>query len=324
MPGKFNEPAPQEDLSSVLAGLVPSAPAVDAAASTPPQALEGGASHYDMPQSQRPSIANYATALRQTSEGAPKPPYSEALGHSIDNAISPESLLQSHFRDLHKKTPEERADIGSKFGGGLGLATNGMTGALLGAGFGAMAARAMGKIQTGEHENELRRGRVFETFNTLNLASPEGLLKWEDGGDFFLTNNPSARLANTDSTVSGKKDRALYEIDSSHPMARRTMAVARPLAYVMTHGFMNWRNPKNKNDAAALDQTTGIIVNALQHKAKDIGTVYNRAAEMVKKFGMNEVNMRMFFDELKNSVDDREAGTIRQGLDALFPSQPGK
>jgi hypothetical protein len=203
-------------------------------------------------------------------------------------------------------------------GGAVGLAMNGMFGGLLGAGMGAMAARASGEIQSGQRQDSIRRGKTYEAMKAIGLASQEGMIEFDDGASFQLTDDPSIKLRNTSSMVSKKKDRTTYEIDSSNPLSKRTATVAKPLAYFMNNGVLRWANAKNPRDKKSFESTLGTLVNALQTDASDINLVYDRARQLTKKSGVSKQVMVDYFRSIKNTLDENELETIEKGIDILY------
>lgn len=237
----------------------------------------------------------------------------------IKIALDKASPIKSRLAGLKDMDPAQRAEVGAKFGGGIGLAVSGLPGTVLGAAIGAMGARGLGLAQSGEFELHNRRNKVLNTLKTLGAIDEKGTLSYEDGSKVMLQNDPSVRLRNISSVLSqNKKDRAFYEVDSSHPMTNRTYAVARPLARYLAQNVLNYNDTNNKHDVDSLDQTTGMLINSLQDNAKSIDQVYSRAKELAKKLKISEAQMRGFFDRVKTDISDKEAGNIKKGLDTLY------
>lgn len=261
-----------------------------------------------------PTLANAEKKQKETKQNSDN--FSEH--HNLDAAFKSASPVKAKLSKLKDQTPEKRAEIGAKFGAGMGLATSGPHGAVLGAAIGAHAARSLGALQSGEHEINNRREKVLENFKTLGIVDKKGKINFEDGVSINLTNDPSLKLKNVNPVaLRGEKDRPLHKIDKSHPMANRTATVARPIARYIAgqSGFSNDENPK---DMQTIDQTTAIVMNILQEKVDSIDKVYGRARELVKKLKCNEVHMRSFFNALKSKISEQEAGEIKKGLDILY------
>lgn len=273
------------------------------------------------PIAKAPTLSAYREMLQKKPDGTPKNAFSEAFSSYLDKSMDKEELLMSRLANLKNRSPEDRANIGSKFGGMYGVALGGETGALIGAGIGSMIGRSLGAIQSGEHEANTRRQKMLETFKLTKLTNDDGVIKFEDGSSSRISLEPDAKLRNLNSALSGKKDRPMYEIDPSHPMSKRTTAVARPIAYIFAQGMMNWRDPKNEHDAKALEHTTGMLVNTLQDGATDINQVYARAREIAeKKLKMKPEQVRKYFDSIKYKIDEDEFESITFGLDKIYGS----
>lgn len=239
----------------------------------------------------------------------------DELPKNVFNSFSP---VKDKLKKLKDETPEKRAETGAKFGAGMGLATSGPHGAVIGAAIGAHAARSLGALQSGEHETNNRRGKVIENFKTLGIADKKGKISFEDGVSIDIDNDPTIKLKNVNPiALRGEKDRPFYKIDKSHPMTNRTATVARPIARYIA-GQLGYSNDEDPKDMQTIDQTTAIVMNILQEKVKSIDQVHTRAKELVKKLNCNETHMRSFFNVLKNKISEKEAGEIKKGLDILY------
>lgn len=239
----------------------------------------------------------------------------DTLPANVFKKISPVKQKLSNLKD---ETPAKRAEIGMKFGGGVGLGVAGPHGAIIGGAIGAHAARSLGALQSGEHEGNLRRGKIVEVFQEFKIADKNGKVKFADGGEVTVKNDPAIRLRNVSPIMSGEKDRSFHKVDKSHPMANRTATVARPIARYIAQAVLGYSNDEDPQDAQAIDTTTGIVINMLQEKAKSIDHVYVRAREVVKKLKCNEEHMRGFFNAQKTKISEKEAGDIKKGLDILY------
>lgn len=263
-----------------------------------------------------PTLANAQAQVKERLNN--RPVFAEELDPNLTNIVAGTSPAQSKIRSLSTQTPQKRAEIGAKFGGGLGLAVSGPVGAVIGAGVGAVAARGLGLVQSGEMEDSKRRERLFGAFTNLGLLKKDGTTQFDDGSFVRMLPNSDQRLQNFSSKASGKIDRAPYEIDVSNPFSRRSTTVARPLAYFIADGLLKYGDTKNPRDRAAVDSATGMLVNMLQEGVKDEETLYARAKSVAEKIGVTENGMRSFFNSIKNKLDDEEALEIRRGLDTLY------
>jgi len=266
-----------------------------------------------------PTLQNYQKH-QEESKTTGQSIYSELVADKFDTSVDPMTHLKSQFSSLKDKTPEERARIGGRFGAHMGAMGNGVVGGILGAGIGAVVGRGLGLVQTGEHEDGIRLEKTFDALRTLKIANDKNQIKFDDGGEFQLTTDPSFRLRNTDSVMSGQIDRALTEIDASNPLTKRTTNVAKPFAYYMAQGMHQWADPKNPRDVKALENTNALLVNALQNGASNINQVYDRARSAVKQYGLSEDSMRSFFSSIKEKIPNADALQIREGLDTIFKS----
>lgn len=274
----------------------------------------------DAPQMRRPTIPSFVQSMQTGDDNiTPQRAYPELMNPAlIDAAVDPKTQLAAEFKSLKDKVPAERAMIGGRFGAKVGARTQGLHGAVIGAGIGAVVARSLGILQTGEHEDAKRKESVFGTWKTVGIADDQNKINFDDGGSFDLNLDPSFKLSNIDSLITGEKERPNTAVDVSHPMSKRTMSAVLPLAYYTTQGLLGWSDTKNPRDTKALENTTGLLVNALQSGATSINQVYDRARQMAAKYG-NEDTLRTFFNTIKESVPDSDALAIRQGLDVLFP-----
>lgn len=240
--------------------------------------------------------------------------------NQVRDALNSADPVRTKMKQLGTMSAKDRAAMGAKLGAGIGMTTMGPSGGIIGAAVGAIAGRSGGILQSGEHEDAKRRQRMVQTLNTTGIVDDMGFFKFEDGSVFKVNADPSIKLKNT-SSVAGPAYRTQYEIDSSSPFARRATSVARPLAYYMAHGLMKYRDPENPRDQKVLDNTTALLVNAIQSDAKNIQQVYARAKELAAKFGVTKKHMAAFFDQIKSGVPDEDAGSIKQGLDILYTGE---
>lgn len=267
-----------------------------------------------------PSFAPYLQSAQTGQDDlTKKPQYSEDLPqNTLSKAFSLSSNLGSQFNSLKDKTPEERAKFGSRFGAGIGIASNGIAGGLIGAGVGAVAARAVGLKQSGEYEDNRRLGKLTDTFQTLGIASKEGTIAFSDGGAFKVDLDPTTRLQNMSSLANGKKDRGITEIDTSHPMANRTLAVVKPLAHMLGGTVLGWGDSKNPRDVKGVDNATGILANALLQDAENINQVYTRAKEVATKLGIKKEDASKYFKLRKNDFSEKELNVMQKGLELIY------
>ena len=283
--------------------------------STPPESLE-----VDPPLQQPLSLSRYFQRQTETIKGVPTTPvYAEEVGDSLlSQATSEQALAKSQLSNLGTKTPQDRSRIGANWGARTGLNTTGTVGAIVGAGVGAMAARALGVIQTGEHEDNVRKDRMFNTLQTMGVIGKEGTIDFEDlGRSPLLSNDPSLRLANVNSFGEGK-DRSLYETDSSNPFVNRASTVARPLGLYLSQGVLGYRDRKNPRDEQAAKNAVSLLVNSITSGTDSVDVVYGRARKLVGKYGLDEHKMRSYFSANKDMFNPEEAESIRSGLDMLF------
>lgn len=241
----------------------------------------------------------------------------ENMDSLLNNSLNQGAMVKSKLRNLGNDTPQKRAQTGGRLGTSIGLAVDGPMGALLGAGVGAVAARGMGLVQSGESEDIQRKAKVIDSLKLMKVAGEDNRINFEDGGSFFVTNDPSAKLVNT-SSILGPVDRTMFELDTSNPFTKRALAVARPLGRFLAEGVLGYRNDNNPRDIKAADNITSLFVNALQHNADSADTVYKRAKQLAQKLGATEKATRTFFDANKHRIKPTEAVEIRKGLDLLY------
>jgi len=296
------KPAPIAEIQSLVSGMSDEEP------------LYGD----DAPE--RPvSLSEYFKTQQAAVAGTgPRPMFAEEVNPSLIAATSDDTLAKSQFSDLAGKPPAERAKIGARFGARAGLQSTGLVGSFVGAGVGALAGRALGIIQTGEHEDNTRKDKMLETLSTMGVTNKDNMIDFEDlGVSPLLTNNPSMRLANMSAYGDGA-DRSIYEIDKSNPFSTRAQTVARPIALFMSQGLLGYRDRKNPQDQKSAQNALGMFVNSIADGADSEALVYGRARKLVDKFGLNEDSMRTYFDANKGMFSAEEAASIRQGLDTLF------
>lgn len=246
--------------------------------------------------------------------------FSEHSNANLSNlTIEKTTPFGAQLAGLKDVDPAERAQVGAKFGGGIGLAVGGLHGGVVGAAVGAMGARGVGLAQSGNNEVNSRREKVINAFKNLSAVDKKGYITFSDGAMAPLNNDSTVRLKNLNpSLISGKKDRATYEIDPTHPMTNRTYAVARPIGRYIAQGLMNFNNQNNQHDTDAIDHTTGMLINAFQQDAQNIDHVYGRAKETLEKLKINKTDIHSFYDQIKDTISSKEAQTIKRGLEILY------
>lgn len=235
----------------------------------------------------------------------------------LDTAVDASAPIKTTFQNLDSKTAQQRAEVGARFGAATGLSVAGPVGAVIGTGVGAMNARALGLIQTGEHEDQLRRGGSIDTLKTMGIIGDDNRISFEGSKSVLATPDQSLRLQNA-SPITGEPDRSLFEIDKSNPLSNRTANVARVFARVLNDGILGFADPNNPRDTVSLNNNTGMFANLLQSDADSIAVVYARAKQLAAKFGISEKQMRTFFDANKTNIDERESADIRQGIDIIY------
>lgn len=267
--------------------------------------------------SKPPSIA---AALNHKSVASPKGSFAEDDDPQLTQALNKSTPAKKDLSRLKNMSPADRAKTGARIGMDVALEQNhGAHGALIGAAIGAVAGRSVGQMQSGEQDQMVRMKRIATTLQNVGIVDEEGNVSFSDGSKVPMVYPPDARLPNTaPKSMGGEPDRSPYEVDSSNPFTKRTVSVARPLARYLANGLLQYNDFKNSTDKSALDNTTAIIVNALQNNSSDISQIYQRAKDLVKKFGTNEQEMRKFFDSLKHNIPEKEAGDIKRGLDILY------
>lgn len=264
---------------------------------------------YDKPPLRRASIA---ASLGSTFMPDTATPYPEEKG--VRDAVDNASIANGKLKQLGQMSAEERAHTGAYYGGGIGQKF-GKHGAIMGAAMGAVATRAAGMVQSGEHEDNQRKTKVNDTLRMMKIVNDYGDIDFEDGGVFQV--NSAKPLANT-SPMGGKPTRNMYEVDKTNPFTNRATAVAKPLAYHLTKGILGYKDPKNARDAKALANTTAMLVNAMQSGAEDISTIYRRGQQLAKKFGVTQKGMESFMSSIAKEIPDEDANHLKQGIQILF------
>lgn len=257
-----------------------------------------------------PTLEN---SLNETSK------FTEEIDPSLSNAVDNASPALAAVNNLKNVDPSTRADVGGKFGAGIGLALNGPVGMLIGSAVGAVAGRATGMVQSGAHDENVRIGKVAQTLSNMGILGEDLKIRYGQKDKAMFLYPPGIKLKNMQtSTITGTKERLPTEIDKSNPFTRRTNLVARPLAHFIAKGLMDWNNPKNPQDKKSVDNIAGMLTNSFQENADSVEIPYKRAKALVKKLGVNEDKMRTFFHNVKAQIPDDEAEDISKGLDILY------
>ena len=260
----------------------------------------------------KPTLANQQRHSQRLAKESPR--FSESNSPSIKNSVkaaSPALVAAAKLKDFD---PEQRAKVGSRLGAGLGMAVQGTIGGVLGAAIGAYAGRGAGLVQAGIHESNQRKTQVLDAFDRLGIRNKKnGAIEFSDGGSSSLTPD---RVFGNEQGQPGKAD--IEQIDMTSPFARRTTAVARPLARYITEGLLGFGDDSNEADVKSIDSTTAMLINSLQDGATDIETVYNRAREISKKIGISPKQAREFFHQKRGAVEEKERVDIEKGLEILY------
>lgn len=301
---------PNDDLSTLVSGILDTGD------------VTAKAAKLGVPTDKVSPVADESSAVQQSTSLAATISEQESMGAyaeetQVRTAINSISPAQTTMGKLGGMSALNRAQAGARFGSGIGASAIGPMGGIIGAAVGSIAARSAGLIQSGEREADKRKAGAVSTLNTVGAISNDGFFKFNDGSSFYVNPDPSTTLENT-SAATGKAYRSIFDIDASSPFARRSTAVARPLAYYIVNGLMGHNDPKNDQDAKALDNTTALLVNAIQTGAESIQQVYTRGQEIAKQFGVSKTDMSAFFNNIKNNVSDEDALSIKQGLEILY------
>lgn len=262
-----------------------------------------------------PTIQNFLSLKNNAPSEAQ---YAEnSMQSNINTALDPQALLKYKVSKLQEYQPEERAMEGAKIGSAIGIAENGMIGGIIGSGVGALAGRALGNVQSGEYEVNKTVSDTIGKMNTLGIAK-ENTIVFPDGASFPITFDPDYRLENASNLLDGQSDRSMYDVDKSNPFVNRTTKVAEPLAYLLADALSKQGNSSGVINSKAINNTIGLLVNALQTDAKDINTIYARARDIASKIGLPESSVRAYFNSIKGKLDKDKASSIKQGLDILY------
>ena len=290
----------------------------DITSAIPASAPEGNATpRSDEKAFRRPSLAA-VTHLQNKATQTNKAQFAEETGRLFtDQALSGATPIRAAFQNLGDKTPQERAQAGSKLGTITGMATAGPIGAIVGTGVGAMVGRSIGMVQSGEQESQVRRATGIDTMKTMGIIGDNNRIQFDTTTSLLATPDTAARLQNL-SPVTGQPDRSLFEIDKSNPLSNRTSKVARVFARVLNDGVMGFTNDKNPQDDASLNAFTGFFANMLQGDAESIDEVYDRARQLARKFNIDQTKMRTFFDANKTRISKEEAASLREGIDTIY------
>jgi len=265
----------------------------------------------------RPSMAA-VMARKPNATAANNTQFAEETGRLFaDEALSGATPIRAAFQNLGDKTPQERAQAGSKLGTITGMGAAGPIGSIIGAGVGAMVGRSVGMIQSGEQESQVRRATGIDTMKTMGIIGDNNRIQFDTTTSLLATPDTAARLQNL-SPVTGQPDRSLFEIDKSNPLSNRTSKVARVFARVLNDGVMGFTNDKNPQDDASLNAFTGFFANMLQGDAESIDEVYDRARQLARKFNIDQTKMRTFFDANKTRISKEEAASLREGIDTIY------
>ena len=233
----------------------------------------------------------------------PKPKFAE----SIDPSTIIDKVAPPAISGLEKQTPEMRAENGAKFGAQIGFKNGGHMGAVIGGAIGAYAARGIGQVKSGEHDTNIQMEKFGDALNTMKISDKKGNINFSDGSSVPL---PQGKLKNLRASVSGKSQRESYEYDTSNPFTNRTTTVAKPIALFLAGGILKTNRPE------AVQKITGTICNALQTDAKDINTIYKRAADMASKLGVKPAQMASFIQSL--NLPESQAKDVKKGLELLY------
>lgn len=306
-----NIPLPQQDVTSVVPsdveGMVEGLQSTQSAETIKNPATVPNASK--VVGSMLPTLGNYR-GTNANPQAATLYPEEKVLSNAVDSA----SIVRSKMSGLGTMSAEERALTGAYHGGDVGEKV-GPYGGIFGAAIGSVAGRAAGMVQSGEFEDQNRKTKVNDSFKMLGLAGDDYTLSFDDGGKFKLDTNTSFKNV---SPITGKPTRTMYEVDKTHPFSNRTTTVAKPIAYHIAQGLLGYNNPSNEKDKKTLENTTNMIVNALQSDVDDVTKVYQRAQAMAKKMGMTRESMEAMFASQAKYISDQEAPRLKQGLDMLF------
>lgn len=249
------------------------------------------------------------------------PVYPEEVGdiYNIDRALNESSHVKNKLKTLGQVLPAERADIGAKFGAGTGFAVGGPVGALVGAGVGAIAGRALGLLQSGEAEDQNRTLKSVDSLSSIGVIGENRKINFGEGlGESpEISFDPAYKLQNT-SSVAGKAERTIFEIDKSNPFTQRSLMVSKPLGYFVSSGLLGYGDFQNPRDLKTADKNTALFVNSLTSDADNIELIYGRAKSLTKKLGITEEQMRTFIETNKSKFSEAELPNLLRGVDILY------
>ena len=234
--------------------------------------------------------------------------YSETVSSNL-NKVSPTAAMENKMMNLRDKTPEQRAQIGKVLGGSIGLKNGNIASSIIGAGIGARMTRAAGQIQSGEHEDNVRKTRMNDALSSVGVLNNKTAMDVQ---------NPDLRLPNVSAVVSGKKDRTVYDIDNSNPFTNRSIGIVAPLANYFSKGVMGWNKSDNPRDVVALNNATSMFTNMVQQDADNIRTVYKKAKELYKKAGVSKKAMTQYLETIKPSLSEAELTAFNKTMGIIY------
>lgn len=268
-----------------------------------------------------PSLKNYTqfaadSALNNASAASV---YPEDSDPQLTQAMQKSDPIAQKLAGLGSMSAGDRAKTGAAVGAiAASNFMGGKEGAFIGGSIGAVVARGAGMAQSGEKAKLDRDNRIWSTMKRLGAVAPDGAVKFDDA-TVQMPEEATGRLKNMRiDPLNGNRDRSLYELDGTNPLTQKSMTVSKPIAMYLANGILGYRDKKNPIDVGAPKSATAMYANMFSDGARDPETVFSRSRQMVKKMGLKEADMRMYFNSIKRDVSIAEAEDIKKGLDILF------
>ncbi len=200
---------------------------------------------------------------------------------------------------------------GAEMGAGIGTIINPGLGTAVGAGIGAVAGGLLGSIKTGKHGDQMDRDDVRKRLQENGVLDADFNVTLADGSKYNIGVDGGARLTNMD----GKSERRPYNTDGSNPLTPNTVAMANPLAFIVSGG-----DQKLMNDFSAY------FTNAALSNSKDLVGAKANLQGIYNQIGAPKEAYIQAFDEAvkQGKLDQKTADIFKNSLNSFnFPTAGG-
>jgi len=255
-----------------------------------------------------PSLKNF---MQHSSKRAMFP---EEMSTNLDDAKTPNYIAD--MNNLASKSPLGRAIAGAKVGAKLGMRSKGIEGGMMGIAMGSMLGRSLGMKQAGEIDDANRKETLQGILRANKILDQKGNISLANGASLDLS-DPNIKLKNV-SPLTGSDERGVYDIDKTNPFTNRSVSFMRPLAYYISSGLMKHDNFKSPTDLKTLDDTTGLLVNAVISGARNIEDVRKNAKDIFSKLGVTKESLSKYLNTIKNKIPESDKDRVMLGLNGLI------